>query len=228
VGGLNRAETWRAVDAHGRDPASGRLPSYPGAPSAAAALAAIPVATWPVTAVSSGGRTCTVAAVLGPGGGRVADLLDRLARRPPRPARLATEELLRRTPGGTVDLSPLVVGLADAVGAADEVDPAWMAVVEARRSAPRETLVDRGRGVELEAALNLAMLIGTEQVGDDDGAHVEARIASGARLWLLGGAVAWALAGGDDPFGPWAELVSFGFWPVGPVDGRLVLCDAVG
>jgi hypothetical protein len=223
VGRLSGADTWRAVDAGGRDPATGRAPSYPGAPSAPAALAAVPIASWPLVTVSSGGRTLGLAEVLGPGGERVTELVDRLARRAPPPPGLPVDQLARRTPAGTVDLPIAVAGLADAVGVADEVDPAWIAVVDERRSASRAGLVAGGRGVELEAALNLAMLLGTDGV-DGDRRALEARVASGARLWLLGGAVAWALAGGDDPFGAWAELVSFGFWPVGPVRGRLVLC----
>ena len=224
MGRLTGAETWRAVDAGGRDPATGRAPSYPGAPSAPAALAAVPIASWPLVAVSSGGRTLGLPEVLGPGGERVTELVDRLARRAAPPTGLAVLELAHRTPAGTLDLPPAVVGLDDAVRLADDVDRAWMAAVEERRSAPRAALVADGRGVELEAALNLAMLIGTDAVdGDGDGMDLGARVASGARLWLLGGAVAWALAGGDDPFTPWAELVSFGLWPVGPAHGRLVL-----
>jgi hypothetical protein len=224
VGRLSGADTWRAVDAGGRDPATGRAPSYPGAPSAPAALAAVPIASWPLVAVSSGGHTLGLAEALGPGGERVTELIDRLARRAAPPAELPVCDLARRTPAGTVDLPAAMVGLDDAVRLADEVDRAWMAAVEERRSAPRARPAAGGRGVELEAALNLAMLIGTDAVGGDgDGMDLEARVASGARLWLLGGAVAWALAGGDDPFTPWAELVSFGLWPVGPVRGQLVL-----
>ena len=222
MGGLNHRETWVAVDARHRDPATGRPPSYPGAPSAAAALAAVPIATWPVIALSSRGRAVSLAEAVGPGGERVAELLDRLARRPPPPADLPVEELARRTPAGWVDLPVAVVGRDGAVGVADAVDPAWMAAVERRRSAPRSAVLAAGRTVELEAALNLAMLVGTDPV-EDDGHQVEARTASGARLWLLGGAVASALAGGDDPFGAWAELVSYGLWPVGPARGRVVV-----
>ena len=55
-------------------------------------------------------------------------------------------------------------------------------------------------------------------------AVVAAHVASGARLWLLTGAVASALAAGDpDPFAPWARLVVGGWWPVGPSGGRLVV-----
>ncbi len=56
-------------------------------------------------------------------------------------------------------------------------------------------------------------------------ADVDAHIASGAQLWLLGAAVAWALAAGgtDHPFAPWAELVTAGLWPVGPSCGQLVV-----
>ena len=222
MGGLSHTETWSAVDAGGRDLATGRPPSWPGAASAAAALAAVPIATWPVAALSSRGRTVSLAEALGRGGQRVAELVDRLAGRRPAPADLPVEELARRTPAGRVDLPLAVVERNGAVAVVDAVDPEWMAVVEQRRSAPRAALVAGGRAVELEAALNLVMLVGTEPV-DGDRHQLEARTASGARLWLLGGAVAWALAGGDDPFRAWAELVSYGLWPVGPAGGRLVV-----
>jgi transglutaminase-like putative cysteine protease len=54
-------------------------------------------------------------------------------------------------------------------------------------------------------------------------AGVDARVASGARLWLLAGAVASALAGPPDPFHAWGRLVAAGWWPVGPSRGRLVM-----
>jgi hypothetical protein len=51
-------------------------------------------------------------------------------------------------------------------------------------------------------------------------------VASGARLWLLTGAVVSALAGADpDPFRAWGALVAAGWWPVGPSGGRLVLSE---
>ncbi|MDQ6797266.1 MAG: hypothetical protein M3011_04440, partial [Actinomycetota bacterium] len=135
----------------------------------------------------------------------------------------------RATPGGPVPAHLGVVGLDEAAEAATAVDPAWLTVVDTRRSAPRAALVAAGRETELEAALHLAMLLAT--VALEDGSPPEARVASGARLWLLGGAVAWALLGGqadlgslgNDPFAPWADLVSYGIWPVGPVPGRLVV-----
>ncbi|HEX2041482.1 MAG TPA: hypothetical protein VHF24_02490, partial [Acidimicrobiales bacterium] len=175
-----------------------------------------------MAAASSAGRTLAPAEVLGPGGARVVDLLDRIAVRALEPAALPVAELARRTPAGTVNLPLAVVGAGTAAHVADQVDRSWMAAVERRRSAPRSRLAAAGRGLELEAALNLAMLVGTGPV-EDDGLQLEARVFSGARLWLLGGAVAWALAGGEDPFSSWAELVSFGLWPVGPVGDRLVL-----
>jgi len=166
----------------------------------------------------------SVAEALGPGGGRVATLLHRLASGAPAPAGLALDELARATPAGAVDLPVAAFGLADAVLAAGEVDPDWMAVVDERRSVPRPLLAAAGRTTELEAALHLAMLLGTRPVGPQDGVG-GARAASGARLWLLGAGVSWALIeDAADPFAAWTELVSYGIWPVGPTGGRLVVC----
>jgi hypothetical protein len=68
------------------------------------------------------------------------------------------------------------------------------------------------------------MVEATERFDPAEDADVDAHVASGARLWLLTGAVASALSGGEpDPFGPWARLVRAGWWPVGPSDGRLVV-----
>ena len=219
------AGAWHAVDAEGRDAATGRPPSPPGAPSPPAALAAVPVAAWPLTVVSGGGRTVGVAEALGPGGRRVAELLDRLARHATPPAGFPMEALIRATPGGMVGLPVAAVELEEGLEAAGGLDGVWMGLVEDRRSEPRSGLAARGRQMELEAALNLAMLLATDRLGGE-GDQVGARIASGARLWLLGGAVAWALwdGPGGDPFAPWAELVSYGLWPIGPAGGRLVLC----
>jgi hypothetical protein len=177
------------------------------------------VATWPVTAVSSDGRSVSVAEALGPGGDRVATLLARVAAR----ARSAPllEEAVRNTPAGPLDLPVRVVSLAEGVQRAGHVDPAWLAAVEERRSTPRPALAAAGRTTELNAALNLAMLLATGPVDGGDGA---ARVASGARLWLLGAGVAWALLAAErDPFAPWTDLVSVGIWPVGPVGARLVV-----
>lgn len=179
--------------------------------------------------VAGDGSVIGVAEALGPGGARVVELLDRLASRAAPPAHLPVEALSRATPGGTVDLPVAVVPLGRALQASAGVDPAWMAVVEERRSVPRSVLRAAGREAEMEAALNLAMLVATERLDEEEGEGA-ARVASGARLWLLGAAVSWALAAGPgDPFAAWAELVSYRVWPVGPVAGELVVCmDASG
>ena len=222
------AEGWVAVDQEGRDPATGRSPGRAGerrrgAASPAAALAAVPVATWPLATVAADGRTAGVGEALGPGGDRVVALLDRLAGGGPFPADLAVAGLARATPAGTVELPVAVVSVDDAASAAGSVDARWMAAVDERRSAPRSALEAAGRATELEAAINLAMLLGTDRL-EAAAPGLAARVASGAQLWLLGGGVAWALLDGDDdPFAAWAELVSWGMWPVGPVAGRLLV-----
>lgn len=210
------------MDDRGCDLATGRPPEGAGAPSAVAALAAAPEVTWPVVA-SAGGRTLSVAEALGPGGSRVATLLDRLASDAPPPAGLAVDELTRSTPAGMIDLPVTTVGRVEALRAAAEVDADWMAVVDERRSVPRATLAAAGRTADLEAALNLAMLLATRPVKEHDG-DGWARVESGARLWLLGAGVSWALTErADDPFASWTDLVSYGIWPVGPTGGRLVV-----
>jgi hypothetical protein len=182
----------------------------------------VPVASWPVRVVTGGG-TMAVGDALGPGGSRVELLLDRLAAPPAPPDGSLLAALGRATPAGGLDLPVVVVDLGAGMAAAEAVDRAWMGVVDARREAPRARLRAHGRSPELEAALHLAMLVGTAGVGSEDGEA--ARVASGARLWLLAGAVAWALLDDpDDPFAAWGDLVSYGLWPVGPVDGRLVVC----
>ncbi len=214
--------TWHAVDGAGLALATGRPPQPPGATSPAAALAAAPVATWPITTVADDRRRVDVAEALGPGGTRVAVLLEHIATHPSPPPDLDLAALARATPGGPVAHQLVAVGLAEAVKATAHVDKAWLAVVDRCRTEARAPLVAAGRGTELEAALHLAMLLATGPV--DEGGPAEARVASGARLWLLGGAVAWALVDDDvDPFESWGDLVSYGMWPVGPVDGRLVV-----
>ncbi|HEX8770810.1 MAG TPA: hypothetical protein VF711_08590, partial [Acidimicrobiales bacterium] len=178
---------WHAVDTHGRDPATGRPPRPPGSPTPAAALRRVPVATWPVRAVADDGRAIDVASALGPGGVRVGRILARLAAAARPPAGLGIDDLARATPGGDLDLPVTVASGDEAVASAAIVDPEWLALVDERRSQARAALRAAGREVQLEAALNLAMLLGTEAVdGSDD--EIAARVGSGARLWLLGGA----------------------------------------
>ena len=136
-------------------------------------------------------------------------------------------ELAAATPAGRVDLPLAVVGLAAGVRAAAAVDPAWLAALDRARAEARCAVVAAGRGAELEAALRAGLPVLTELLdpaGDED---VDAHVASGARLWLLAGAMASERAGRDpDPFAPWAALVAAGWWPVGPSGGRLVVSTA--
>ena len=151
------------------------------------------------------------------------DLLARLAG----PERVDVERLAPATPGGTAALPVDVVELRAGVEAGRDVDPAWLAEVGGRRDAARAALVAAGRSDQLEAALNIAILLATERFDPADDADVDAHVASGARLWLLTGAVASALAGTEpDPFDAWARLVAGGWWPVGPCGGRLVVSRA--
>lgn len=220
--------SWHAVDASGRDLATGRDPAGPGRPSPAASLAAAPVVTWPMGAASADGRRLGVAEALGPGGDRVQDLLDALVGGPDAAGAGGTEveSLAPATPGGWVDLPLQVVPLARGVEASCQVNPGWLAAGERRCSEARRTLLASGRGGELEAALHVAMLVGVERLDPADDTDVDAHVASGAQLWLLAGAVVSALAGTDpDPFRPWAWLVSAGWWPVGPSRERLVVSE---
>jgi len=234
--------SWHAVDAAGLDLATGRPPRGAGWPTPATAVAAAPVATWPVAAAGQDGRTLDLAAALGPGGERVEALLEALAgRHAPEagpapdsgPVRAGegvdVEALARATPAGPVAHPLAVVDLAAGVEAAERVDRAWLAAVERRRSAPRRALAAAGRGAETEAAVHLALLMGTERLDPADDADVDAHVASGAQLWLLAGAVVSALSGAEpDPFAPWARLVAAGLWPVGPSGGRLVVSAPTG
>jgi hypothetical protein len=138
--------------------------------------------------------------------------------------RRVPDVLTRQTPAGTVDLPVAVVGLAEAVRAADRVDPTWLAAVDRCRAAARRALVDAGREVELEEALRVAVPLATERFDPFDDQDVDAHVGSGAQLWLFTAAVASTLAHpAADPFGPWGRLVAGGWWPVGPSGGRLVL-----
>ena len=215
--------TWHAVGPSGRDLATGRPPRPPGSPSPAAALAAAPVVTWPLQAVADDGRRVSLADALGVGGARVERLLSRLMGAGARPGGVELARLAAATPAGVVELPLQLVPLSTAVEAAARVDADWLATVEQRRSAPRGLLAEAGRGVELEAALHVTMLLASERLDPADDEDVDAHMASGAQLWLLAAAVAWALTGAGDPFACWAELLLSGVWPVGPSGGRLVV-----
>jgi hypothetical protein len=137
------------------------------------------------------------------------------------------EPLARATPAGTVRLPLALVALPDGVAAAARVDRTWLGEVDRRRAAARQAVVAAGRGAEMEAALQTAMVAATERFDPTDDTDVDAHVASGARLWLLTGAVVSALTGIDpDPFEPWGRLVTAGWWPIGPSDGRLVVSEA--
>lgn len=203
---------WHAVDGGGRHLGGGR-------PSPAAALAAAPVMAWPVAVLDGDGGRLSLAGALGPGGDRVerllgADGLDEVE----------VEALLRATPVGPEHLKIRMVGLRATVEAAAAVDGAWLAAVDRRRTSLRDVVVAAGRREELEAALHVAMLLGTERFDPADDTDVDAHVASGARLWLLTAAVVSALAAAQpDPFESWGRLSMAGWWPVGPSGGRLVV-----
>ncbi len=150
-------------------------------------------------------------------------LLEALEAAPP----VDVERLAPATPAATVTLPLAVVALGDGVAAAARVDRAWLDEVDRRRAASRHALVAAGREAEMEAALRTTMVRATERFDPADDEDIDAHVASGARLWLLTGAVVSALTGVDpDPFEPWARLVTAGWWPVGPSDGRLVVSEA--
>lgn len=233
--------TWRAVDAGGVDLATGVAPRWPGWTAPADALAAAPVAPWPIGVAGDDGRRLSLAETLGPGGDRVEALLQALtttAFGPRRPAvagglrglnAVALPALAPHTPAGPIDLPLAVVARAAGVEAAARVDPTWLAEVDRRRAEPRRALAAAGREAEMEAALHVTMLVATERLDPADDADVEAHVASGAQLWLLAGAVVSALAGTDpDPFAAWAQLVAAGWWPIGPSGGRLVVSEGAG
>jgi hypothetical protein len=224
VGGVSTDLTWHAVDASGYDLASGAAPGLPGAVSPATALSCAPVVTWPLRVVADDGRHIGLAEALGTGGMAVEHLLDQLRRRAPGLSATAVASLASTTPAGPVELPVVEVPLGQGVERSAAVDQAWFDEVDRRRSAPRASLVAAGRGPQLEAALHVTMLLATEALDPADDTDVGAHVASGAQLWLLGGAVAWALAdAGANPFGPWSELVAAGMWPIGPSGGQLVV-----
>ena len=167
------------------------------------------------------------ARAVGPGGRRVSHLLDRITSRSSPPADFDLARLVRTTPAGWLGLPVDVVPMAAGLEAAEAVDPAWLATVERRRAAAGRAVVSDGRKSQLDAALNVAMLLATERLLVDR-EDLGAKVASGAQLWLLGGAVASALgrAVGDDPFWAWGEVLASGAWPIGPARGRLVVALA--
>lgn len=219
---------WHAVDGQGRDLATGRSPEPPGWPSPAAALAAAPVAPWPVGVSAGDGRRLALGRSVGPGGERVERLLDDLTRG--RALDVGdVETLARASPAGSLPLPVVNLGLRAAVEEAGTVDAAWLADVDGRRSSIRHTVGMAGRDAEMEAALHVAVLVATECLDPSDDGDVDAHVASGAQLWLLTGAVVSALSGAaPDPFEPWARLVAAGWWPVGPSGGRLVVTRPKG
>lgn len=231
--------SWAAVDGRGCDLDTGSPPAPPGAVSPAAALASAAAATWPVAVVASDGRRLGLGAALGPGGDRVERLMERLlvGPVPAIPGEVGAgatvavetvEALARSTPLGPVAWPVRVVPRRQGVDAVAALDAGWVDRLEVRRRASRRELARRGRDTDLEAALHVAMVLATERLDpvlDDD---VDAHVASGAQLWILGAAVAWCLLAPPerDPFAAWAELVVRGWWPVGPSRGRLVVAQA--
>lgn len=213
--------TWRAVDGDGRDLATGRAPCWPGHADPAAALAAAPVAGWPVAVAGDDGSSLSLGQALGPGGGRVEGLLHAVTGAT---GVVDVPALARATPVGPVDLPLDVVTVPEGVEAAGRVDGTWLAAVDRARGSARDRLLASGRHAQVEAAVHVAVLVATERFEPADRADVGAHVASGARLWLLAGAVVSALAGRvPDPFQPWGSLVAAGWWPVGPSGGRLVV-----
>jgi hypothetical protein len=178
--------------------------------------------------VAEDGRREGFAEALGSGADTVARLLDAVTTPDPSLDTAALAELAAATPAGLVSLPLAVVDLAAGVEAAGAVEPTWLAEVDRRRTQARDCLAADGRGDDLEAALHVALLVMSERFDPEDD-DTDAHVASGARLWLLAGAVASALGGKrPDPFAPWAELVAAGWWPIGPSAGRLVVAPGDG
>ena len=224
MNGVPTRARWHAVDGAGCHLATGAVPQAPGATSPAAARSAAPVVTWPLQVVADDGRRIGLAGALGSGGVAIERLLGDLRPGATGKPSASVAALASATPAGPVDLPLAVVSLAEGVERSAGVDADWFDEVDRRRSAPRSELLATGRGAQLEAALHVAMLLATEALDPADDTDVEAHVASGAQLWLLAGAVTWALAGtGSNPFGPWCELVAAGLWPIGPSGGRLVV-----
>lgn len=219
--------SWWAVDVYGRDLATGGRPASPGADSPAAALAAAPVVSWPMSASADDNASCGLGEALGPGGSEVERMLDRLWRYQRGPLDADLPRGAEATPAGTVTLPLALVSLTEAIEVSAGLDQEWAARLEALRSLPRHQLLETGRGIQMEAALHVTMLLATECLDPTDDADVAAHMRSGAQLWLLTAAVVWALAGATpNPFSSWAELITSGLWPIGPCNGRLIVADA--
>ncbi|TYB47904.1 hypothetical protein [Actinomadura chibensis] len=154
---------------------------------------------------------------LGPGGDRVAALLDGVsAHVPPDGAhRRRSEELPETLAGAPVRRVPDV-----SAAVLDRVAPDWLASLERRRHDARRRLLGAGRADRLELAEHVAMLVATPRLRPADPGDADALALSGAVLWLVGTLVAGALA--DDRADALAELVTGGWWPVGPVDGAFL------
>ena len=205
--------SWHVVDGDGRQLSTRRS-------SPTAALAVAPVVTLPLTVVGDDGSRMDLCQALGPGGERVAGMLDALFVG----RAVDVEALARATPAGPIDLPLDTVTLPAAVEAAARVDPDWLAELDRRRTECRRAVVEAGRADALEAALHVAVVVATERFDPRDDGDVDEHVASGARLWLLAGAVVSALRGAHpDPFAAWGQLLTAGWWPVGPSDGRLVV-----
>ncbi|NKZ08276.1 hypothetical protein [Actinomadura latina] len=103
----------------------------------------------------------------------------------------------------------------------DRVDDGWLARLEHRRHVARRRLLDAGREDRLELAEHVAMLVATPRLRPADPGDADALAMSGAILWLVGTLVAIALT--DDRDDALAELITRGWWPVGPVDGVFLI-----
>ncbi|MGP4024129.1 AMP-binding protein [Actinomadura sp. 3N407] len=153
---------------------------------------------------------------LGPGGDRVAALLHGMSAHLPADGAHVPRRGEAHVPESVAGAP---VRLMRDVPAAllDRVDPGWLARLEGRRHDARQRLTDTGRGDRLELAEHVAMLVATPRLRPADPGDADALAISGAILWLVGTLVATALT--DDRDDALAELITCGWWPVGPVDG---------
>ena len=157
---------------------------------------------------------------LGPGGDRVAALLDGVS------AHLRTGEANAPRRGGghlpqAVAGAPVRPVRDIPATLLDRVDPGWLARLERRRDDARRRLLRAGREDRLELAEHVAMLVATPRLRPADPGDADALAMSGAILWLVGTLIAVALT--DDRDDALAELMARGWWPVGPVDGAFLV-----